>query len=51
MTESDLVATLLPVAEALDALGVRYFVGGSIASFAHESLAFMFPENYRLATR
>jgi len=35
MTASDLVAALLPVAEALDALGVRYFVGGSIASSAH----------------
>ena len=35
MTESDLVAALLPVAEALDALGVGYFVGGSIASSAH----------------
>jgi hypothetical protein len=35
MTESDLVAALRPVAEALDALGVRYFVGGSIASSAH----------------
>ena len=35
MTESDLVAALRPVADALDALGVRYFVGGSIASSAH----------------
>src|SRR5437899_7319838 len=35
MTASDLVAALLPVAEALDALGVRYFVGGSLASSAH----------------
>lgn len=35
MTESDLVAALRPIAEALDALGVRYYVGGSIASSAH----------------
>ena len=35
MTESDLVAALRPVADALDALGVRCFLGGSIASSAH----------------
>lgn len=35
MTESDLVAALRPVADALDALGVRYFLGGSVASSAH----------------
>ena len=35
MTESDVVAALRPVADALDALGVRYFLGGSIASSAH----------------
>jgi len=35
MTESDLVAALRPVAEALDALGVRYYLGGSVASSAH----------------
>ena len=35
MTEADLVAALRPVVEAFDALGVRYFLGGSIASSAH----------------
>jgi hypothetical protein len=35
MTESDVVAALRPVAEALDALCVRHFLGGSIASSAH----------------
>lgn len=35
MTEVDLVAALWPVAEAFDALGVRYFLGGSVASSAH----------------
>jgi hypothetical protein len=35
MTESDLVAALRPVTEALDALGVRYYLGGSVASSAH----------------
>jgi len=35
MTESDLVAALRPVAAALDALGVRYYLGGSVASSAH----------------
>lgn len=35
MRESDLVAALRPVADALDALGVRYYLGGSIASSAH----------------
>ena len=35
MTESDIVAALRPVADALDALGVRYYLGGSIASSAH----------------
>lgn len=35
MTEADLIAALRPVAEAFDALGVRYFLGGSIASSAH----------------
>lgn len=35
MTESDLVSALRPVAEALDALGVRYYLGGSVASSAH----------------
>ena len=32
MTESELVAALRPVADALDALGVRYYICGSIAS-------------------
>jgi hypothetical protein len=35
VTESDLVSALRPVAEALEALGVRYYLGGSIASSAH----------------
>jgi len=35
MTESDLVAALRPVAEAFDDLGVRYYLGGSVASSAH----------------
>jgi hypothetical protein len=35
MTESELVAALRPVARAFDVLGVRYFLGGSLASSAH----------------
>ena len=35
MTESDLVAALRPVADAFDTLGVRYYLGGSVASSAH----------------
>ena len=35
MTESDLVAAFRPVADALDALGVRYYLAGSVASSAH----------------
>ena len=35
MTDSDLVAALQPVADAFDALGVRYYLGGSVASSAH----------------
>jgi hypothetical protein len=35
MTDSDLVAALRPVADALDALGVRYYLAGSVASSAH----------------
>lgn len=35
MTDSDLVAALRPVAEAFDELGVRYYLGGSVASSAH----------------
>ena len=35
MTESDLMAALRPVTDALDRLGVRYFIGGSVASSAH----------------
>ena len=35
MTAPDLVAALLPVIEALDRLGVRYYVGGSVASSIH----------------
>lgn len=35
MTASDLAAAVRPVAEALDALGVAYYLTGSVASSAH----------------
>jgi hypothetical protein len=35
VTESDLVGALRPVVDLLDALGVRYYLGGSVASSAH----------------
>lgn len=35
MSRSDLLAALEPVIDALEALGVRYYVTGSIASSAH----------------
>lgn len=35
MSENDLLAAVCPVLDALGALGVRSFVGGSIASSAH----------------
>lgn len=35
MNASDLTEALTPVLEALDRLGVRHFVGGSVASSAH----------------
>ncbi len=35
MTETDLVAALQPVVAAFEALGARYFLGGSVASSAH----------------
>jgi hypothetical protein len=35
VTAPDLVAAFLPVIEALDSLGVRYYVGGSVASSIH----------------
>jgi hypothetical protein len=35
MTDSDLVVALLGVAEVFEALGVRYYLGGSVASSAH----------------
>jgi hypothetical protein len=35
VTTPDLVAAFLPVIEALDSLGVRYYVGGSVASSIH----------------
>lgn len=35
MTEPDVVAALRPVADALEAAGVRYYLGGSLASSAH----------------
>ena len=35
MTAPDLLAALLPVIEALDVLGVGYYVGGSVASSIH----------------
>lgn len=35
MISPDIVATLLPVIEALEGLGVTYHIGGSLASSAH----------------
>lgn len=35
MTASDLLSALAPVVDALEALGVPYYVGGSVASSAH----------------
>ena len=35
MTDSELVSALRPVALALETLGVRYYLGGSVASSAH----------------
>jgi hypothetical protein len=35
VTEADLVRALRPVADAFDALGIRYFLGGSVAISAH----------------
>lgn len=35
MTASELLQALGPVVDALEALGVRYYVGGSLASSAH----------------
>ena len=35
MTSPDLISALMPVIEALDALGVRCYVGGSVASSIH----------------
>ncbi len=35
MTESDFLAALTPVADCFEALGVRYYVTGSLASSAH----------------
>lgn len=35
MTPSDLVAAIRPVVEAFTALGVRHYLGGSVASSAH----------------
>ena len=35
MTHNDLLAALAPIADALDALGVRFYVGGSVASSTH----------------
>lgn len=35
MTASDLEAALRPVVEGFDALGIRYYIGGSVASSAH----------------
>lgn len=35
MTGSDLVAALEPIADALEALGVSYFISGSLASAVH----------------
>src|SRR5438552_6748490 len=35
MSESDILLALTPVVEALEGLGVRYHIGGSLASSAH----------------
>jgi hypothetical protein len=35
VTASDLIAAVIPVAECLEALGVRYYFTGSLASSAH----------------
>jgi hypothetical protein len=35
MTASDLVVALRPVADALDGLGISYYIGGSLASSTH----------------
>jgi hypothetical protein len=35
VTDADLFSALRPVAAAFESLGVRYFVGGSVASSAH----------------
>ena len=35
MTASDLLSALAPVVDALESLGVAYYVGGSLASSAH----------------
>jgi hypothetical protein len=35
MTASDLASALRPVIDAFDALGIRYYLGGSVASSAH----------------
>jgi hypothetical protein len=35
VTESDLVSALRPIAAALDALAVRYYLAGSVASSMH----------------
>ncbi len=35
MSVPDVVAAVQPIAEALDAIGVRYYIGGSVASSAH----------------
>ena len=35
MTHADLIAAVAPVVTAFDVLGIRYYVGGSVASSAH----------------
>ena len=35
MTDSSLILALRPIADAFEALGVRYYLGGSVASSAH----------------
>jgi len=35
VTASELLAALAPVIDALEALGVRHYIGGSVASSAH----------------
>ena len=35
MSQSEVLASMIPVVEALERLGIDYYVGGSVASLAH----------------